>query len=92
MGVPGGPVGVPFEVHGSPWGVLRRSQGVLGEEPKSIEQKKGFSRSVWEGPGPSSGDSGRLGWSLGPAQGVSMLIFPLFEHVFASEVLYMFSL
>ena len=52
-----------------PWGVLRRSQGVLGKEPKGTDKTEvylGVSGGGLWGP---VGDVGRLGWCLVPIRG-----------------------
>ena len=64
-----------MEVLRGPWGVLGRSQGVLGgvwEAPKTEEV---FSEGLERVLGSSWGDFGALGWSLGRSWDVKMLIF-----------------
>ena len=79
---------VPWGFFLRPWGSLGGSQdvpGVLGPEPKGTENT-GSSLCLGRALGGPWGDFGRLGWSLGPAQGVQMLICPLcFGNVFESE-------
>ena len=82
LGVLGGSSGVPLGVLWGPGGSSggpRSSLGVVEEH----QTHRRCSRSVWGSVlGAPWGDSGRLGWSLGPTQEVKMLIFRWFYHHF----------
>ena len=78
LGVLGGSLGVLLVSLGVPGGSSGGPRGSSGRSQKGLKTQKVLSECLGRALGGPWGDFGRLGWSLGPAQGVQMLIFRWF--------------
>ncbi len=78
LGVLGGSLGVLLVSLGVPRRSSERPRWSSGRGQKGPKTQKVLSECLGWGLGRHWGDFGRLGWSLGPTQGVQMLIFRWF--------------